>query len=526
MYEYDNQQSMFDGPEYFKGATLNPNNRWVLLSTLLPWADIEEKYAEAFSNKREGRPAKSARMAFASELIKKKLCLSDAELVEMITENPYLQYFIGMDEFSMDPPFDSSTLTYFRKRMTAEMLSEINEHAIETHKKRSNADTSKNDGDGNDSNDNSSNDSDNNDDDDSDNNNNDSDSSTNSNDVIENEAGEDAAEEEPENKGTMVLDATCFPQYIRFPTDVSLLNEARKISESLIDTIYVLGGRLGEKPRTYRKRAKKQFNEFTRSRKPRKKTIRKAVKQQLGYLKRNLGHLEGMDITLLSERQLMYYLVIKKLYEQQQQMYDEKSHTVADRIVSIHQDHVRPMVRGKANAQVEFGSKVATSVVDGFSRIENLSWDAYNESTTLQDSCEKYKKREGVYPERILADKIYRTSANRRYCKDNGIAMSGPALGRPPNDKKLYRAQCKKEQEEAGERNCVEGSYGTAKTTYGLDNVMMKLKHTSEVDIYAGILSMNLWKMVKELQASLRQFIFGYIRGMIKLFMRRGLYIQ
>lgn len=463
MYEYDNQQSLFDGPEYFRGVELDPENRWVVLSSLIPWADIEVKYAEAFANKRTGQRAKTARMAFASELIKKKLGLSDVELVEMITENPYLQYFIGMDEFSTKAPFDPSTLTYFRKRLTPEMTNEINEYAIHNHKKRkppkggsggSGAEKSKED---------------------------------------------KANASDKENKGTLVVDATCVPQNIKFPTDVSLLDDARKKTEQLIDVIYGKTGKVGVKPRTYRENAKKDFNRFTRSRSPRKKTIRKAIRKQLGYVRRNLDHLNDMDSGLLSDKQLWQYQLIQMLYEQQQHMYDEGIHVVEDRIVSISQPHIRPIVRGKVNADVEFGAKIATSVVDGFSRIEKLSWNAFNESETLKHSIEQYKEREGVYPERILADKIYRTRSNMDYCKKHGIKMSGPALGRPPKDKTHYREQCRKEREEAGERNCVEGSYGTVKTVYGLDNVMMKLRHSSEVDIHMSVLSMNLWKMVKEI---------------------------
>ena len=133
MYKYNNQCSLFDSPEHFVGVDLDPNNRWVILSTLMPWADIEERYAESFKGKKTGQIAKPARMSFISELIKKKLGLSDIELVEMITEIPYLQYFIGMKEFSTKPPFDPSTLTYFRRRLSPGIIDEINDHAIDEH---------------------------------------------------------------------------------------------------------------------------------------------------------------------------------------------------------------------------------------------------------------------------------------------------------------------------------------------------------------------------------------------------------
>ncbi len=47
-------------------------------------------------------------------------------------------------------------------------------------------------------------------------------------------------------------------------------------------------------------------------------------------------------------------------------MYKTKSHRGEDRIVSISQPHVRPIIRGKAGAAVEFGAKLTISVVEGF----------------------------------------------------------------------------------------------------------------------------------------------------------------
>jgi hypothetical protein len=356
--------SIFEDAKHFIGADLDSNNRWVLLATLIPWEEIEENYAEAFSNKSNGRPAKSARMAFASELIKKKLKLSDEALVEMVTENPYLQFLLGMQRFSSEPPFDSSTLSYFRKRMTPEMIAEINEYAISKRKKPPKGGSGGGLGD------------------------------------------KGKIEDESSNAGTLILDATCAPQNIKFPTDVSLLDDARRKLEELIDVIYLKTEKQGMKPRTYREMAKKNYNRFSRNRKPSKKVIRNAIKKQLSYIKRDIKHLEKMDKDFLSEKQLMRYTVIQMLYEQQREMYEGNKHTVEERIVSISQPHVRPIVRGKVNAPVEFGAKIATSVEEGFSRIEELSWEAMNESLTLKDSIEKYKSRNGVYPSRVLADKI------------------------------------------------------------------------------------------------------------------------
>jgi len=225
--------------------------------------------------------------------------------------------------------------------------------------------------------------------------------------------------------------------------------------EGIIDEKHKQGLTNGEKPRTYRLVAHKDYLRFVRNRKPTGKLIRKAIKHQLGYMRRDLEAIEACGIENLSSKSIQWLAVAHKMYDQQKQMFEAKSHQVDNRIVSIHQPWVRPIVRGKATADVEFGAKVSVSVVDGYTRIEHLSWDAYNESTTLQDTVEGYKKQTGFYPQRILADKIYRTRDNLQYCAKHHIRMSGPKLGRPPKDNVLYAQQCRDERLEAGERNEV-----------------------------------------------------------------------
>jgi hypothetical protein len=77
---------------------------------------------------------------------------------------------------------------------------------------------------------------------------------------------------------------------------------------------------------------------------------------------------------------------------------------VSDRIVSISQPHVRPIVRGKLSAPVEFGAKISVSVVQGFCFVDRLSWDNYNESGDLKGQIEKFKNRFGHYPSSVHAD--------------------------------------------------------------------------------------------------------------------------
>jgi IS5 family transposase len=192
-------------------------------------------------------------------------------------------------------------------------------------------------------------------------------------------------------------------------------------------------------------------------------------------------------------------LVCREVYRQQLQMYETNTHRIDDRIVSISQPHVRPIKRGKAGRDTEFGAKLSLSVIAGFSFVDRLSWDNYNESLDLVDQIETFHRRFGFYPESVHADKIYRTRANRAHCKQHGIRLSGPPLGRRPQS---VSAEDKK-QAAADEaiRNTVEGKFGQAKRRFGLGRVMAKLASTSAAQISLSFLVMNL-------ERALRRFFF------------------
>jgi hypothetical protein len=221
-----------------------------------------------------------------------------------------------------------------------------------------------------------------------------------------------------------------------------------------------------------------------------KKEIRRAVGSQLRFVRRNLNSvnklLDDYPVFPLKQKDQKYLQVINTLYDQQKQMHKNRQHTVEDRIVSIHQPHVRPMVRGKVQARVEFGAKIHISVIDGITFLDELSWDAFNEGSHMMDYVEKYRKRFGCYPREVLADQIYCTRANRAWLKEKGIKLKAKPLGRSP---------AVPNHVSPGERNPVEGKFGQAKTAYGLNRIRARLPNTSESWIASIILVLNLVKL-------------------------------
>lgn len=429
------------------GLKMNPENRWVKKAATIPWWDIEERYAALFPSD-TGMPAKPLQTALGSLMIQKKYDYSDRELVEQIRENPYYQYFIGLPGYQDEQPFSPSLLVEFRKRLTDEILIEINEMIYEYNTPDDPPSTGgSSDG--------------------------------------------DTSPEGEENQGTLILDATCAPQQISFPQDVNLLNEGRENIESIIDDICYEHNYY--KPRMYRQNARKDYLNLAKCKKRSAKKIRKAIKKQLQYLRRDLRYIDDFmeceDIEF-TEKQLQRIQVIREVYQQQEYMYLNNVHSVPNRIVSISQPYIRPIVRGKAKAPVEFGAKLDMSIDEtGFARLERLSFDAYNESDVLIESIKKYHQRAGHYPERVLVDQIYRNRTNRAFCKEHNIRISGPALGRPKQETDAIRKQAYTDNTDRIE---VERGFSLAKRCYGLGLIRTKLDTTTRSSIALSILAMNV----------------------------------
>ncbi len=263
------------------------------------------------------------------------------------------------------------------------------------------------------------------------------------------------------------------------------------------------------KPRTYRKNARKEYLKAAKSRRLTARARRAAVGKQLRYLRRNLRHVNKLldshekGLKLLSSKQYRDLLVINELYRQQEIMFKQRSSRIDDRIISISQPHVRPIVRGKAKAKTEFGAKISASVIDGYTFIDLISWDSFNESERLIKQVEKFHETYGHYPESVHADQIYRNRNNLKFCKERGIRLSGARLGRPPkvtdeNRAELEAAKLLTRQDEL-DRIEIEGKFGQAKRRFGLNLVMAKLAETSECAISITVLVMNLEKWMKSI---------------------------
>ena len=419
-------------------------------------------------------------MVIGALIVKHKLCLNDRETVAMISESPYLQYFCGLQSFQVNEPFHPTVFVDIRKRMGVDRFDKWNRLIIEK------ADSIK----------------------------------PKRKQQIDSSDQNHNQEETTNNKGKLKIDATVADQKITFPADAKLLNSSREESERIIDILYKQIA-LTKKPRDYRRVARKEFVNFSKTKRKSKKQIRKFIGKQLRYLKRNFSHIEKLldHITELKRKELIsgalfamknpfperfpsskrdqkIYWVIQHIYRQQRYMYDNKVHSVPDRIVNIYQPYVRPVVRGKDKGNTEFGAKISASEVEGFTTTERISWDAFNEAIDLKLQAKAFKRTYGHWPEVLLADQIYLNRENRKWLKQRNIKIVGKPLGRPPKQK-LSAYHKRKQRKLCNQRNHIEGKFGQGKNAYGLSKIKAKRSDTSKSWIAAIFFVMNLVKLEK-----------------------------
>lgn len=483
------QLGLFD-PEDFQtpfGAGLDPSNRWVRWAHQIPWDELAAAYHASLRS--GGRPAKPARLMIGALIIKHRLGLSDTETIEQLRENPYLQYFCGFQRYQHDAAFAPTLFVKLRERLSPERFAAFEQAIIERAASRDHPqapagppredpDNYPPPGGGG--------------------------SAASSDADSEADPG---CGDPPAPRGALILDASVAEQKIRYPTDVGLLNEARASAERLLDTVWARltehGLATGRKPRTYRKRARADYLAYSKKRRPGARARRTARRRQLQYLRRDLGHIDalldawqaglpgaGLPLADADQRRLW---VIREVYRQQDHLHRSRARRIDDRIVSLHQPHVRPMVRGRAGHPVEFGSKFSVALVNDIACVDTLRWDAFSEAGDLIDQCQAYQQRYGHYPAKVLADGVYGNRANRRWLKDRGIAFGGKPLGRPPKrtaaEQKAVNAQ---RRADARARIPIEGKFGQGKGAYGLAKIAARRPDTSDAWIRAIFLVINL----------------------------------
>jgi transposase, IS5 family len=469
--------------------SLDQDNRWVKLGSLIPWDSLANIYAKSLSSD-SGRLSIDIRMVIGALIIKHKLTLTDRDTVALISENVYMQYFCGLKSFQCKPPFDASLFVDIRKRLGDKKFDAFNSEIIRKYQEIEQVKKGK---------------------------------SKQNQSTTKNEDQTQTKTETP-NRGTLKIDATVADQYITHPTDLKLLNTCRQESERLIDALF-LKGKFSSKPRTYRRKARTEYLDLSKKRNKDTRLIQKSIGKQLRYLKRNIGSIQTMLDNFqgnrfpLPERDQKIFWVMQHIHSQQQEMFTQRKHTCESRIVNLYQPYVRPILRGKDKAKVEFGAKINISEVDGMVRLDHFSWENFNEGCDVELQLGRYHDLYGCYPELLLADRIFLNRENRRKLKEKKVRIVGKPLGRPQKQE-LNAYQKRKLKKERNQRNHVEAKFGQAKNGYRLNQIRAKRSDTSKSWISAILFIMNLEKLFKTAEKQIAFIFYSILNVIQKLIIR------
>ena len=365
---------------------LPKENRWIKLGDSLPWDKIEQIYNSRLNNKYGGAGNKPARIIIGALLIKHKMNLSDRETIQAISENPYMQYMLGLSEFSSRPVFDPSLFVTIRKRLGEDAFNDMSESLLKLEVKMADEEQEKKrkEDEGKDS---------------------DNNESPNSSSAT---TGRHPTEE---HKRILKVDATCSDAEVRYPTDLDLVHAGVEIVDRVVNRLCAINEL--PLPKTHLKEIHSKYLNVIKLRSKPKKKVKECMDYLLTMLYRNIGSFlnligrgsTGLFNTLKPHDQELFITVLK-MYHQQKEMFVNGIHQCPNRIVSIFQPHIRPIVRGKAKAKVEFGGKIGASIVNGYTFIDHHSWEAYNECDDLIIHLRNYKKRFGSLPDKFEADTV------------------------------------------------------------------------------------------------------------------------
>lgn len=299
-----------------------------------------------------------------------------------------------------------------------------------------------------------------------------------------------------DNSHVLLMDATCYESYIRFPTDVKLLWESCH---------WVFEKQLYRLCKVFRiKRPRSKYTDQKRKQlaysRKRKKTYRETKARR-----KSLVHLLGKGLKQLQEVLDMYRAecmgpedfsrlrTVKKVLSQQTFLLDHRPEELKDRIVSLHKPYVRPIKRGKENKPVEFGMKAHVLQADGLSFLDTMSFNNFNETTRLKLSVLKHKRIFGKTTQ-LGADRIYASNANRRYCTENGIFTCFPKKGpkKHPKPEQILSGEISRQR-----ATVMEGVFGTHKDFYGLRKIRVKGEKREKLMVLFAAMAANAVKIAK-----------------------------
>lgn len=422
----NSQQKIIFSLESFD-VYLPEDHRLVKMASVLPWEEMITEIGKTYSN--TGRKGCSIRMLLGLEIAKRELGLSDVKIVEQLTTDTALQYFCGFSQWHQESMPDASVLTYFRKRLSSKVSQKLEIMVAQSLQR-----------------------------------------------FIPKRI-----------RGQLIVDTTCQEANISFPTDTSLL---KKTWSKLTDVASMIRNQGKDLLIRGKCKLKKQIRGFDLQRQKSGKVIQKMRKKLLRESKKLYRKIQKFiknNVSNVSDQVTNILTTAKDIIKQQQELITNKSNRISDRIISFHEPKARPIVRGKEGKKVEFGSKMAISVIGGSLAVShNWSNDNFSDTKMINSGLETYEKIRKKPPKEVIADRGAHSPYNHDLVQKQNIRDGIEYRGKPPEKAQLPPKQIQTRMK--NQRSIVEGKIGTYKA---MGNKCKYTFKNTQVWISIGLLTMN-----------------------------------
>ena len=430
--------------DWFVVPKLDENHELIKISKTIDWANLSDKLAQFYCPD-NGRPTKPSRAKVGLLILKHLYRFSDDDVIDLIRRDLYAQYLCDVSFSEAIKFIHPASLVKFRKKIGLKGIKLIEEEVLNSLKRAKLLKGRK-----------------------------------------------------------LASEATVVPSNIAYPTDVSLLEKARQKAAQYLGKVKGLGAKTY---RTYKRAAKKIFVQYQKIRCHTIKSRKKAQKQIRQFSQRNIRQLEeavnnvklsikntGLEAINSADKAKKQFIekaqefldTASKILTQQKDIY--QALPVKERIVSVHQPHIRPMVRGKYPVNVEFGPKILLNLKNNFLFLEHLSFNNTSDSQLLDTSLKGYKGRFGFFPTQLAADRGFWPKENRQLAENYNIkkiaienkGKSSYLKGKPFRER-LRRLRCS-----------IEAKISLAKRKYGLSRACYNIQNGEEIWVRLGLIAMNL----------------------------------
>jgi IS5 family transposase len=438
MYTKESEEHQFSFThDWFVVPEVDENHELIKIAKAIDWVSISEKLSRFYCVD-NGRPAKPSRAKVGLLILKHLYHYSDVELADLIKRDIYAQYLCDVSLKEAKNFINPSTLSKFRKQIGVEGVK-----------------------------------------------------------LIEQEVFLSLQRTKLLKGRRLVCDTTVVPSDIAYPTDVSLLNKVRQKAVQYLETAKQFGAKTF---RTYKRAARKVFITYQKIRHHTTQSRRRVQRKLLQFSRRNIRQLkEAMEIIAANTHEAADNVKDKfiketqnflntagKILTQQKDVY--QGIPVKERIVSVHQPHIRPMVRGKYPVEVEFGPKILLNLKNKCLFLEDLNFANISDANLLGTAIDAHKERFGAYPSQLSADRGFWSKENYRIAEEKNISKiaienkgKSSYLIHKPFRERMRRLRCS-----------IEAKISLAKRKYGLDRIRYHIAGGEEMWIRLGLMAMNL----------------------------------